>query len=104
MTKRKPKENKLLMRFQRNGKFTTIRKSYEGAGIKLINISNSELKKIKTQDQLTIQKILNLKLQKPYEISILYKTLLLKLNICPLKSIYSIIKVIIKSKHGGNHV
>jgi len=53
-----PRENKVLMRFQRKPEFDASLSSYQKAGIRLVKVTNDELKKIKNGEVSTIKKLL----------------------------------------------
>lgn len=52
-------ENKSITKYQRVSVFTTPEKAYEQAGIKLVEVADIELSKVKARDRAVIERLLN---------------------------------------------
>ena len=54
-----PRENRLLMRYQRKSQFVDPASAYKSAGIKLIAANRAELKNLRARDLATVEGLLN---------------------------------------------
>lgn len=54
-----PRENKNLIKFQKEDVFKTVEKSYQEAGITLIKVSDDELQRIKKKDERLINRLMD---------------------------------------------
>lgn len=56
-----PRENRMLLRFQRKGKFTEPLRAYKQAGVKLVEISEDDLRRVVRREKSLIEKLLKKK-------------------------------------------